>query len=818
VAKKKSDKETSSSPHRSLQIFAVLVMLFSLFLLTSIITFSVDDIPLVEGRSLAHLLRNAFSDIIHPPVANALGLFGAYFSYLLLSQTLGYPVILFTLLSIAWGSTLLFRWNTPRLLIITNYTLLFAILLSSCFGITQRMFEFPRGGIEWSGIIGAFIAEGSIKFLGEIGAFLSVTTALFITFVLAAKIDLFILAQKIKSLMVAFINWIREKTAREENEEEEIEEDAPSTTAIELHINEDSTPQQKKELPHTSQNKNDILEATRDELHPEMEPEYFPPPVIEINRTEEPPPQSQKKTKEKEKKKETAIPVEIAVGTKPDEELDYILPSVDLLEPLKKAEEIDKSELEANAELVKSKLAHFGVGIEKVTVTPGPVVTLYELVPASDVKISRIVSLQDDLQLALSARGIRIIAPIPGRNTVGVEIPNRNPAIVQLRSIIHSSKFQESKGMLPLAMGKTISGELFIDDLAKMPHLLLAGATGSGKSVGVNNIVMSLLYRLYPHEVKFVIIDPKKIEMSHYALLRHHYLAVSPDINEDIVTNPNNAALVLKSLTIEMDSRYDLLAAAGVRNIYDYTEKFKAGKLIPKDGAEPFRRLPYIVTVIDELADLMLMAGKEVEPSIARLAQMSRAIGIHLVVATQRPSVDVITGVIKANFPARIAYLVSSKIDSRTILDTNGAEQLIGRGDMLFLPGSSPKPERMQNAFVSTDEVERVTDYIARQPGYAEPYKLPSAMEKKNGFSGDDNDGLTDELLAEAAHLVVMHQQGAVSFLQRKLSVGYARAGKLIDTLEYIGVVGPFTGSKARDVLINSEQELARILEGYNIR
>ncbi|MEK7264266.1 MAG: DNA translocase FtsK [Bacteroidota bacterium] len=823
MAKKKSDKEPPSSPHRSLQIFAVLVMLFSVFLLISIITFSVDDIPFIEGKSLGNLLHTAFSDINRPPIANALGLFGAYFSYLLLANTLGYPVVLFIVLLIAWGSTLLFTWSTPRLLIITNYTILFSVLLSSCFGVTQRMFEFPKGSIEWSGIVGAFIADGSIKFLGEIGAFLSVTTALFITFVLAAKIDLFILAQKIKSLLVACINWIREKTARDESEEEseevETEEEEKPATEIELRIDDSEEQlQKKKETARSPKLKDNAVASDADELNPETAEDNFPPPIIEINRAEEPLPHSPKKIKEKEKKKETTIPIEIAVGTKPDEELDYVLPSVDLLEPLKKAEEIDKSELEANAELVKSKLAHFGVGIEKVTVTPGPVVTLYELVPASDVKISRIVSLQDDLQLALSARGIRIIAPIPGRNTVGVEIPNRNPAIVQLRSIIHSSKFQESKGMLPLAMGKTISGEIFIDDLSKMPHLLLAGATGSGKSVGVNNIVMSLLYRLYPHEVKFVIIDPKKIEMSHYALLRHHYLAVSPDINEDIVTNPNNAALVLKSLTVEMDNRYDLLARAGVRNIYDYTEKFKAGKLIPKDGAEPFRRLPYIVTVIDELADLMLMAGKEVEPSIARLAQMSRAVGIHLVVATQRPSVDVITGVIKANFPARIAYLVSSKIDSRTILDTNGAEQLIGRGDMLFLPGSSPKPERMQNAFVSTEEVERVTEYIARQPGYAEPYKLPTALEKKGGMSGEDNDGLTDELLAEAAHLVVMHQQGAVSFLQRKLSVGYARAGKLIDSLEYIGVVGPFTGSKARDVLVNSEQELSRILESYNIR
>jgi S-DNA-T family DNA segregation ATPase FtsK/SpoIIIE len=422
------------------------------------------------------------------------------------------------------------------------------------------------------------------------------------------------------------------------------------------------------------------------------------------------------------------------------------------------------------------------------------------------------VSLADDLALALAAKGIRIMAPIPGKSAVGVEIPNRNPSIVNLRSVINSAKYREMKAALPLAIGKTISGDVYTDDLAKMPHLLIAGSTGSGKSVGINTIIASLLFRLYPQDVKFIIIDPKKIELSLYSRMKYHFLAVSPDIEEDIITTPQNAVIALKGVEAEMEERYDKLAAAGVRGIEDYNERFRTGRLRESEGIT-HRIMPYLIVIIDELADLMMTAAREVEEPIARLAQLARAVGIHLVLATQRPSVDVITGVIKANFAARIAYQVASKTDSRTILDMNGAEQLLGNGDMLYLPAKDPKPIRIQNAYISIEEVERITEYIGRQKGYPKPYQLPSIQNRKKSGARNGSTEL-DELFLEAAQTVVRHQQGSVSLLQRRLKVGYSRAARLVDELESAGIVGPYDGSKAREVLVEDEEQLRQILKG----
>jgi S-DNA-T family DNA segregation ATPase FtsK/SpoIIIE len=494
-----------------------------------------------------------------------------------------------------------------------------------------------------------------------------------------------------------------------------------------------------------------------------------------------------------------------------DEEIKYIPPSIDLLVPQSEQADVLDEELEENARILQQKLVTFNIQIEDLTVTPGPVVTLYEFVPAAGIKISQIESLADDIALALKARGIRIIAPIPGKGTVGVEIPNHKPAMVRIRSVINTQKFREADLRLPLALGKTTIGEVYCDDLTKMPHLLIAGATGSGKSVGINSILTSLLYKMHPGDLKFVIIDPKKIELTQYRSLKDHFLARCPDIDEDIVTQPQNAVIALKSLELEMDRRYDVLARAKQRNIFDYNKKVEDGAYV-NDKEYHHIKLPYIVLILDELADLMITASKEIEEPIARLAQLARAIGIHMIVATQRPSVDVITGMIKANFPARIAYQVATKIDSRTILDMNGAEQLLGNGDMLFLPGGMPKPIRLQNAFVSTDEVEAICEHIGRQHGYTRPYELPSVVEKNKKSGGGSVSNERDELFDEAARLIVRHQQGSVSLLQRRLKVGYSRAARIVDELEMAGIVGPFDGSKARAVLLESEAELEAYL------
>ena len=490
----------------------------------------------------------------------------------------------------------------------------------------------------------------------------------------------------------------------------------------------------------------------------------------------------------------------------------YKFPGVELLiEPTKEEfDTIPNEELTENGRLLQAKLLKFGIEVEKVFATPGPVVTLYELVPAADVKLSKIESLQDDIALAMKAKGIRMIIPIPGKGTVGVEIPNKKAQLVRIKSLLSSQKFKASTLSLPVAFGKTIDGEIFIDDLAKMPHLLIAGATGSGKSVGINTVIASLLYKKHPTDLKFVMIDPKKIELSLYSKLKKHYLATSTDINESIVTSPSNAVSVLKSVECEMENRYDKLANAGVRNIDAYNEKYADGKLKDNDVIR-HKKMPYIVVIIDELADLMITAKREIEEPIARIAQMARAVGIHLIVATQRPSVDVITGVIKANFPVRIAYQVASKIDSRTILDMGGADQLLRNGDMLYLSSASSKPRRIQNAFISTDECERLAEYIEDQQGFTKPYLLPSIIEKrKDSLYGDIDD--RDELFGDAARLIFKLQQCSTSTLQRRLKLGYARAARIVDQLEEAGIVGPKNGSNAREVLVSDEEELENYL------
>ena len=486
----------------------------------------------------------------------------------------------------------------------------------------------------------------------------------------------------------------------------------------------------------------------------------------------------------------------------------YKFPTLDLLNEYDSGRAgVTQDELNQNKDKIVATLVNFKIGIQSIKATIGPTVTLYEIVPDAGIKISRIKNLEDDIALSLSALGIRIIAPIPGKGTIGIEVPNKNREMVSVRSMLSTPAFAKSDKELPIALGKTISNEALVIDLAKMPHLLVAGATGQGKSVGLNVILTSLIYKRHPSQLKFVLVDPKKVEMSLYSKLERHYLAKLPNSEEAIITDTRKVVHTLNSLCIEMENRYEILKDAGARNLKEYNAKFVARKLNPKEG---HRFLPYIVLVIDELADLMMTAGKEVETPIARLAQLARAIGIHLVVATQRPSVNVITGVIKANFPARLSFRVTSKVDSRTILDTGGADQLVGQGDMLLSSGSDII--RLQCPFVDTPEIDKVCDFIGSQRGYDSAYLLPE-------YEGDDDGGASnvdlsdrDSLFEDAARVIVMHQQGSTSLIQRKLKLGYNRAGRLIDQLEAAGVVGPFEGSKAREVLIKDELSLEQLL------
>jgi len=771
--------QSQQKSERRKQIIAVIGIVFGLLILLSIFNYSPADEAILDKLSWIDIFRLPFNDNVQTltsQLGNNLSLFGALVADLFVNSTIGYISAVIPLLIIMWSWVLLFKKTAAKFITITNYVIIFSILFSTIFGITNVILGDVRK--EWSGIVGAFLADISIKILGKVGAPIVMLTALFLTIVFAIDLDI----HKTISRFISLWNNLFIKIKTKEQEYEPVETETPPEVSI---IKQD-------EEVETSGADVDVIE---EEPQNEIELQVEDKKIEEISIA----PTSVSDEEEVEKESPPLVENE-------EEEIDYVFPSIELLDPYRQADTIPEEELKANAELLRAKLANFGIEIENVSVTPGPVVTLYELVPASGVKISRIVSLADDLALALAAKGIRIIAPIPGKSAVGVEIPNNNPSIVSLRSVLNSNKFREFKANLPIALGKTISGDVYTDDLAKMPHLLIAGSTGSGKSVGINTILASLLYRLHPSDVKFVIIDPKKIELALYGKLKHHFLAVSPDVDEDIITTPENAVYALKGVEHEMEKRYDRLSAAGVRNIQDYNERFKS-KQLRNTETITHSKMPYLIVVIDELADLMLTAAREVEEPIARLAQLARAVGVHLVLATQRPSVDVITGVIKANFPARIAYQVASKIDSRTILDMNGAEQLLGSGDMLYLPSGSPKPIRIQNAFISTQEVERITEHISRQQGYSKPFILPSVLErKKNGLRGTSD--TLDEFFEDAARLVVRHQQGSVSLLQRRLKIGYSRAGRIMDELEAAGIVGPFDGSKARDVLIETEEQL----------
>lgn len=785
------------SSEKKKRIAGIFLILFSVFLLLCIVSYDGRDKWIVEKYSMFDTIFNSSSqDKAH----NWLGMIGAHFSYFFIKSTIGYFSVVFPAILFLWGISFFKKITFKTLIHTTNLLLIIGLTLASFFGVLLTGPKFLPGIKELRGNIGEYLGSWFVGLLGTAGSIL------FLLFV-AATVLIFAFDVKIENIFHFIKNMFASdaegkiKIVRKEEDTsnlEKIKKLGKEKKKPIAPLEEDITAEELME-EEEAQTQIKIIRKAETEVMKEDKISVSDRKKVDLEKTGELP--AEKFVDDEEKK----------LPDPWEEDLDYELPGLDLLQPavaedIKVAEE----ELTRNAELLKDKLKLFDIEIQNISVTPGPVVTLYEIVPAPGVKISKIVGLENDIALALAARGIRIIAPIPGKGAIGVEIPNAEAAIVNARAVL--GKVRDSKMQLPLSLGKTISGDVYLTDLSLMPHLLIAGSTGSGKSVGINMIISSLLYSKIPADVKFILVDPKKIELSFYNKLRRHYLAVSPDVEEEIITVPQNAVLMLKSVEIEMERRYDRLAKTGVRNIVDYNKKVDNPKTKPHDTESiKHHHLPYLIVIIDELADLMITAGRDVEEPITRLAQLARAVGIHLVLATQRPSVNVITGLIKANFSSRIAYQVATKIDSRTILDMNGAEQLLGRGDMLFLPTGSPKPIRIQNAFISTDEVESITNYVYSQPSYSKPYYLPSIYDKKKGSSPGFYSDL-DPMFEEAARVIVRHQQGSVSLLQRKLKLGYSRAARIVDQLEDAGIVGPNDGSKARQVLVENEEQLETVL------
>ena len=705
---------------------------------------------------------------------NLLNKVGAILSHYFIYQGVGLAAVFFPYLLGLTGYKLFFNSKTNHL--ISSWAWGISHLIWLC--ITLGYF-FPTE-ILLSGLVGFEINVFMISYIGSVG----VLTSLAFFFLCFIVIELEWTPEKMKQWWIGSKNKeVENKITNDETLIDPVSLDEDSKDEIEIDFD---TTKSKNETPI----KEPILKT--DEL------------IMEVETLEE----------ELVDEKLANSLVEKQGFFDPTLELsNFKMPNVELLKDYGDTGiTINQEELEANKNKIVETLNNYKIGISNIKATIGPTVTLYEIVPDAGIRISKIKNLEDDIALSLAALGIRIIAPIPGKGTIGIEVPNQKPSVVSMRSVISSAKFQNAEMELPIAMGKTISNETFVVDLAKMPHLLMAGATGQGKSVGLNAVLTSLIYKKHPAEVKFVLVDPKKVELNIYSKIERHYLAKLPDTEEAIITDNTKVINTLNSLCIEMDNRYELLKNAMCRNLKEYNKKFKERKLNPKDGHS---FLPYIILVVDEFADLIMTAGKEVETPIARLAQLARAIGIHLIIATQRPSVNVITGIIKANFPARVAFRVTSKIDSRTILDSGGADQLIGRGDMLFTQGN--ELTRIQCAFVDTPEVERLASFIGAQRGYADAHLLPEYISEENTSNLDIDASDRDALFREAAEVIVTAQQGSASLLQRKLKLGYNRAGRIIDQMEAAGVVGPFEGSKARQVLISDLASLDRLINDDKI-
>ncbi|WP_396150875.1 DNA translocase FtsK [Flavobacterium sp.] len=803
-----SDKKLRTSLFKTTRgqkfVVGVLFIIIAVFLLLSFISYYVSG-----NADQSQISELANRNVV---VENWLGKIGAWLAELFLYDGFGIASFLFVKIFFLIGSYLLVDLPISKINKVAFWDLYAIVIISLFFGL---IWDFVP---HLSGVIGYEINDLIQDYAGSIGTIMVLIFSVVVFLIFRIKVS----PDKLKDFLDAKAAPV---AVADENEEEE------DTISPVLSDTEEETP-----IVVPPLKKNPIIEDTDDEWTNMQVIDRDAPSAFEIDKTAlKPTIQNASEIKLDTTPQETPKQPEIIetedssfIIEKPEEEdiveesiaqrlvqdfgefdptlelSNFQMPSIELLKDYSGVGiTINQAELEENKNKIVDTLKNYKIEIAQIKATVGPTVTLYEIVPEAGIRISKIKSLEDDIALSLSALGIRIIAPIPGKGTIGIEVPNANPSMVSMRSAIASPKFQQAEMELPIALGKTISNETLVVDLAKMPHLLMAGATGQGKSVGLNAVLTSLLYKKHPAEVKFVLVDPKKVELTLFNKIERHYLAKLPDTDEAIITDNAKVINTLNSLCLEMDNRYSLLKDAMVRNIKEYNEKFKQRKLNPENG---HRFLPYIVLVVDEFADLIMTAGKEVEMPIARLAQLARAIGIHLIIATQRPSVNVITGMIKANFPARIAFRVTSKIDSRTILDSGGADQLIGRGDLLFSNGNDLI--RVQCAFVDTPEVERLCDFIGSQKAYADAYLLPDYVGEDSGIKLDMDISERDSLFRDAAEVVVSAQQGSASLIQRKLKLGYNRAGRIIDQLEAAGIVGPFEGSKARQVLITDMNSL----------
>lgn len=823
---------------RKMEMLGILIIAIAVAIALSIVTYNSEDFAIIKSVDFRTLLDFGQGPALR--IQNGLGPVGAYMAHFFVHSLFGYFSLMLVTVIFLYGWSFFRHKDLRDNHLRSLYAVFVMILIASVMGWLHSEFELVSE--SWAGSAGVAVARFLRALTGVYGPVIILGSLILIAILLLINKDVQTLIDRLKQtgqhLAKSFSGWRKKSVSPERSVKKndrsypdsgkesgqsanEKEEDRKKRWEKIVIASQEKEKERQKNEATDEREKSPVratLEADSEKSTGSGLQESSQQGGAGFGAAKESP-------SDKEMTEAAGLDITVYKGT-PEEEagrrklareqkkqadkplITYKFPTLDLLDkPPGEGSEVDYEEINRNKMIILDKLNRHGIDITAIEAIVGPTVTLYELQPAPDVKISKIESYANDLKMAMATRGLRIIAPIPGKSAVGIEVPNKNREVVHIWSLINTRKFAETKMALPVAFGRTIENEVFMVDLARLPHLLMAGATGSGKTVGINTIITCLLYKCHPDDLKFVMIDPKKIELSLFRHIQKHFLATMPGASEPIITDTADVLQVLNSVCKEMDARYELLKMAQVRDIASYNHKFKESGLEVDLG---HRHLPYIVVVIDELADLMLTAGKQIEEPIARLAQLARAVGIHLVVATQRPSVNVITGTIKANFPARIAYQVASKIDSRTILDTMGADQLVGRGDMLY-NGGGASMIRLQNAFVSTEEVERINAYIGNQLGYDHPYYLPE-IEDQNGSGGVLEKGERDDLFEEAARLLVLHQQGSVSLLQRKLKLGYNRAGRLIDQLFAAGIVGPYQGSTAREVLVENEEELEALL------